>query len=61
MARHQTATIEPEATALERNQINEAIVCLKRAKDADNERSMMMNLEEAFRMVRQVHRSRNEV
>lgn len=56
-----TDTIEPEATEIERRQINDAIIALKRAKETDCERVMMRNLQDAFTITRNVHRSRNDV
>ena len=49
------------ASKLEINQLNTAISCLKRARTAETEQTLMMNVQEAFRLLRAIHRSRNDV
>lgn len=49
------------ASKLEIEQLNTAIACLKRAKSAETEHTLMMNVQEAFRLLRAIHRSRNDI
>lgn len=52
---------EPIATAGERDQLNQAIIALRNAKDATNETHFLKEVRTAFTLSRNVFRGRNDV
>lgn len=49
------------ATAGEKERINQAIECLKRAKSCDNEATLLVNVSEAYRLSRDIFRQRSDL